>query len=273
VLKETKRYLAKYPDMKLTKLATQDVLRVIDAQTDAEANKLFTVSRTFFRFCVRRKLLQRSPIEGLQPPHKTIARSRVLTDQELRSIWQACTGVGDHGRLPRSFAAIVCLLMLTGMRRSECAGLEAKFFRGDLCTLPSALCKNGREHCFPIGDFSKRLLAPFVAAAPSGYLFAARGNTDRPFSGWSKTKAALDSASATTDWTLHDLRRTYRTIHARIGTPPHIAERLVNHVSSRSEVEAIYDRFNYLEPMRVAARNFEDFFGKTIMANHAATVG
>jgi integrase len=213
---------------------------------------------------------------------KQDARDRVLTDEELRGIWKACEQrdgspihhAGDNSMsspaLGVTFCAIVQLLMLTGMRRSECASLEAKFFKGDLCTLPSALCKNAREHCFPIGDFSKRLLAPFVAASPSGLLFVARGSTDRPFSGWSKSKAALDSLSGITDWTLHDLRRTYRTIHARIGTPPHIAERLVNHVSSRSEVEAIYDRFNYLEPMRAAVQNFENFFGKTVMANHAA---
>jgi hypothetical protein len=64
---------------------------------------------------------------------------------------------------------------------------------------------------------------------------------DKPFNGWSK-KPALDKLSAITDWTLHDLRRTFRTIHAQIGTPPHIAERIINHVSSRSELEEIYNQ-------------------------------
>ncbi len=52
-------------------------------------------------------------------------------------------------------------------------------------------------------------------------LFPARG-TDRPFNGWSKSKAALDQLSGVKNWTLHDLRRTFRTIHGRIGnTTPH----------------------------------------------------
>ena len=59
--------------------------------------------------------------------------------------------------------------------------------------------------------------------------------------------------------TLHDLRRTYRTIHAKIGTPPHIAERLVNHVSARSEMENVYDRHTYLPEMRLAVENYEKF--------------
>lgn len=60
-----------------------------------------------------------------------------------------------------------------------------------------------------------------------------------------------------TKWTLHDLRRTYRTIHARIGTMPHIAERLVNRASSRSDVDDIYDRHTYLPEMALAMKNYE----------------
>jgi Arm DNA-binding domain len=95
VLKETKRYLAKYPEIKLSKLSTQEVYKVLDAQTRAEANKLFSVSRTFFRFCVQRRLIQRSPLEGLHVPNKEVARSRVLTDDELRAIHSTCINDGS----------------------------------------------------------------------------------------------------------------------------------------------------------------------------------
>jgi hypothetical protein len=54
-----------------------------------------------------------------------------------------------------------------------------------------------------------------------------------------------------------DLRRTYRTTHAKIGTPPHIAERLVNHVSVTSPVSKIYDRYSYLPEMRKAVEAYE----------------
>jgi integrase len=275
------RNLGRLPDLPLPEITHDHIQRILDALSPSSRGQALRTYTAFFAWAIRRHYLDNSPCVRMQAD-KQDARARVLTDEELAKIWRACeprggyptSPAGDRSisslALPANFCAIVQLLMLTGMRRSECAALEARYLREDLCTLPSALCKNGREHSFPIGGFSKRLLAPFVAASPSGFLFAARGHTDRPFSGWSKSKAALDSVSATTDWTLHDLRRTYRTIHARIGTPPHIAERLVNHVSSRSEVEAIYDRHNYLEPMRVAVRNFEDFFGKMVMGNHAA---
>lgn len=59
-------------------------------------------------------------------------------------------------------------------------------------------------------------------------------------------------------WTLHSLRRLYRTTHAKIGTPPHIAERLINHASAvASDVEIIYDVWTYMPEMRAAIALWE----------------
>ena len=61
-------------------------------------------------------------------------------------------------------------------------------------------------------------------------------------------------------WTLHDLRRTFSTIHARIGTAPHVTEAILNHkTGTRSPIQRIYDRHTYLPEMRVAMSNFENF--------------
>ncbi|MFI4960306.1 MAG: hypothetical protein ACHP82_02495 [Hyphomicrobiales bacterium] len=67
----------------------------------------------------------------------------------------------------------------------------------------------------------------------------------------------FDKHCPVTDWTLHDLRRTFRTMHAKIGTPPHIAERLVNHVGATSTVEKIYDRYTYMPEMKLAIKKYD----------------
>jgi hypothetical protein len=51
----------------------------------------------------------------------------------------------------------------------------------------------------------------------SGLFFPARGKATRTFYVWSKSKIALDGLSGVANWTLHGLRSTFRTIHARIG--------------------------------------------------------
>ena len=46
----------------------------------------------------------------------------------------------------------------------------------------------------------------------------------------------------------HDLRKTHRTMMARIGIEPHIAERCLNH-KQKDQMSAIYDGFEYWEQM------------------------
>ena len=79
-----------------------------------------------------------------------------------------------------------------------------------------------------------------------------------PFNGWSKSKAALDKVSGVSGWRLHDLRRTFATRLAEQGSPPHVIERLLNHVSGQiSGVSAIYNRASYLSEMREVVRRWE----------------
>ncbi len=75
---------------------------------------------------------------------------------------------------------------------------------------------------------------------------------------FSKSKAKLDVAVEFSDWTLHDLRRTYSTIHARLGTPVHITEALLNHQSGTiSGVAQIYNRYDYMKEMQTAVLAYE----------------
>ena len=86
----------------------------------------------------------------------------------------------------------------------------------------------------------------------SGGLFLARWKQTN-FSGWSTSKAALDKLSGVSGWTLHDLRRTFATNLAALGTPIHVTERLLNHVSgTQSGIVAVYQRHSYMPEMRKA---------------------
>ena len=45
-------------------------------------------------------------------------------------------------------------------------------------------------------------------------------------------------------FTVHDLRRTFRSLLASLSVPGHVAERCLNH--KLKGVEGIYDRYDYL---------------------------
>ena len=89
------------------------------------------------------------------------------------------------------------------------------------------------------------------------FVFPARGNDQSTISGFSRAKARLDQVAGVNDWTLHDLRRTAATQMARLGTAPHVIERILNHVSgSFGGVAGVYNRHSYLDEMREALENW-----------------
>jgi integrase len=259
----------------LTEITHQEVQRKLAKfKTEGAYNHHLVALTVFFNWCRKRRYITDNPTLGLST-HRRPARARILSDDELKLIWRACDlraadlpenqpsqdgsreAVASPAPLPESFCKIVQLLILTGQRRNEIASLQTSWITDDAVTLPPHITKNGREHAVPIGTFSVSILEEWHTNQL--LLFPARGSTGSPFSGWSKAKAALNKASGVNDWTLHDLRRTYRSIHGKIGTPPHIAERLVNHISAQTEMERTYDRYAYLSEMRQAVDTYEQY--------------
>lgn len=225
--------------------------RLIRIKSRSEHNHALQNAKTFFTWAQKRRYITDNPTIGFTK-HKIANRARVLTDQELVKIWRATEEPTIHN-------TIVRLLILTGQRKGEIAKLRPEYYSHNQQTIciPSEVTKNGREHTFPLTATAIGLLQ--TRPKTSSMLFPARGRDTSPFNGWSKSKAALDKACGVTKWRLHDLRRTFRTLHGKLKTPPHIAERLVNHISAQTDVEVIYDQWKYLPEMREAMQRYEEY--------------
>jgi len=241
---------------KLSDISYEDITAITDPLSRGERRNTLAVGRTFFRWCVRppRRYLKHSPLEGVELP-KAGKRKRILNDEELIAVWHATGRQGyPHGSVCR-------LLILTGQRVGEIANLRRPWIneKDQLITLPEWVCKNNKEHTFPYGDLVADILAEIPRRNDTDLLFPCRVSEDRPISGWSKFKKQLDDGVP--GWTLHDLRRTYRSIHGQIGTAPETAERLINHAAAvQTDVEAIYDRWHYIPQMRSAVLAFDEHF-------------
>jgi len=268
---ETKRLLEKHflPPFRHEQVAdvrTDMISRIVDRllKTPAEARHAFAAVRQFFNWAVRRGYVDRSPCDRLRPPGRAIARDRVLASDEIVQILQ-------HARSEVStFNAIVQLLLLTGQRRNEISSLELSWvdFEDRTITLPARITKNKRSHTFPFGSLSEVLLKSAAtnlalraetagAKKPSEILFPARGR-DTPFAGWSKAKPDFDKGCSLAHWTLHDLRRTCATNLAALGTPVHVTEKLLNHISGTTGgIVSVYQRHSYLDEMRLAIDAWE----------------
>lgn len=254
--KETERllrrhFLPKFRKRSLDEISTQDIAKEIDKllPTPSECNHAFTALRTFFRWSCRRKYLQHSPCEGLQRPTKPQARSRVLTDKEIVAVWRAAKTMGTYGKIVR-------LLLLTGQRLNEVAGLRWEEIdkTKKTITLAPERTKNHREHTFPFG----KMTADIIGKRGEGLLFPTEKDGEVPYNNWSTAKHVLDKQCDIPHWTLHDLRRTFATNLAALGTPIHVTEKLLNHSSGTvSGVAAIYNRHSYMDEMRTAVVMWE----------------
>ena len=255
---EYKRLLANYFIAKIgrTRLAELSYERIIECVQDAaksEANHALAVCRAFLRWCVRppRRYITSSPLEGVQiRPSKK--RKRILDVDEFRIVWNAASEAGYP------YGTLVQLLAVTGQRRGEIANLRRSWINEKERTivLPEWLTKNSREFTFPYNNLVAEILETIPRWNETELLFPSKVSSERPLSGWSKHKQELSDGLPR--WTLHDLRRTYRSFHGQIGTPREIAERLINHAAAvQTDVEAIYDRWHYLPQMRTAVEAYE----------------
>ena len=259
----SRHYSPKLGKSKLSEMETEEVTNITDklVKTPTEQRHALVVGGTFFRWCVRRKYMKHNPLEGIDVP-KPRKRKRVLSDDELVRIFRAADV------FPEPFRSIVLLLILTGQRRGEIAGLHKLWFSHNEQALkfPAEFTKNKREHILPLGPMALSILG---SVSPEGFYFPA-GDGETCFSAFSKNKKALDEATGEMEpWSLHTLRHTFSTNCARWGVAPHIKEMLLNHVSSRSEVEALYDHHKYEVEKRQAMLTIEDNIKRLLEAHHA----
>lgn len=257
---EYERALRRYfpfGDTKLADVTKQDISAKLTrlSETPSQQKHAAVYLKTFFNWAINEEYLTSNPLQSFKQG-KPRRRKRILNDDELHAIWHAAGQIGGL------FGSIVKLMLLTGQRRGEIAGLLDSFFSHNqqTLTLPGTLTKNHLEHTFPVGQMAATLISVQLKSADrrgSALLFPSRTSIERPFNGWSKCKRELDKLANITRWTLHDLRRTFRSGLGRLGARPDIAERLVNHVSSRTEMEETYDLWSYLPEMREAMEKWE----------------
>jgi integrase len=186
----------------------------------------------------------RSPIVrgmGRIKPRKR-KRERVLNDDELRAVWKTAESRGGD-----PFAALVRFLLLTAARRSEGAGLSWEEIDDAGWTLPARRNKVKLDLVRPLSADARDLLEarPRIKGCPYAFTYG-----KKPLATFSQSKDEFDEACGVSGWTLHDLRRTARTLMSRAGVNPDHAERCLGHVMPG--IRDNYDRHEFYEEKRQA---------------------
>jgi integrase len=247
---------------------------VAEAHGPIASNRARATLSAFYAWAIGHGLAETNPVVGTVKAGQERSRDRALTAEEIAAVWRNA-GIGDYG-------CIVRLLLLTGQRRGEVAGMrwpEIDLGRG-IWTLPAERSKNGLAHAVPLSGQAKTLLSGIERRGDRELLF---GSAEGPFSGWGLPKRRVDARiarnraaarlgrvlaigekpspdDALPPWTLHDLRRTVVTGMNELGMAPHVVEAVVNHISGRARagVAGVYNRATYATEKRMALQAWAD---------------
>jgi len=263
-----REFVAVFGQKDIRDVTRADILEIMDSAVERgahySANRTLSNVRKLYNWCIERGIVEKNPIVGLKAPTKEVSRDRVLDDGEISAVLRACR----NDTYPfRQFAP---MLLATGQRRGEMAHMRWSEIDLDnkIWVIPTERSKNGKPHVVPLSAYALTLLNEIPRFLDCDFVFTTTRRS--PISGFSKALRRLWEATGATDWRLHDLRRTAASGMARASVPPHVVEKVLNHISGTiSGVAAVYNRYAY-DPEKRAA--LEDW-GEWLSRQDAAVAG
>jgi integrase len=255
---EIKRCLTKYvyphwQDRRFVEIRRRDVAALLDQIEDQHGARqadicLAIVSKLTHWYQTRNDDYVSPVVRGMRrsngADHK---RKRILDDDEIRALWNACAGLG-------TFGALVKTLLLTGQRKGKVAAMKWDDLVDGEWRIPAEPREKTNAGTLKLPQAMIAIIAaqPRIDGNPHVFAGSARGrrrvngNPSGPpaFNSFSEGKSDLDAKLPKLPrWVLHDLRRTARSLMSRAGVRPDIAERVLGHAIPG--VEGVYDRHSY----------------------------
>jgi integrase len=230
----------------IANILRSDVVRLLDHIEDERgpvmADRTLAIIRKIMNWHASRSDDFRSPLVRAKARSENGSRTRILDDDELRAVWRAAEAHAGP------FGALVRFLLLTGARRSEASAMTWNEVSGADWALPAARNKTKLDLIRPLSPAALAVIEGLPQIGKGELVFTTDGR--HPIGGFSRFKRLFDKKCRVTGWTLHDLRRTARSLMARAGVSDRHAEQCLGHVIRG--VESVYNRHKYLEEMRRA---------------------
>ena len=171
----------------------------------------------------------RSPIVRGMRRGDAVKRDRVLNDDEIRAVWGAADRHGSTG-------GIVQFALLCAQRYAKIATMRWTDLHGDVWDIPQGAREKGTAGALRLPPLALGIIHRQPRIAGKGPVFG------RPHS---RTLPRLRDDAGVDGWTIHDLRRTARTLLSRARVSTEIAELVLGH--SIKGIQQVYDRHKYFE--------------------------
>jgi integrase len=247
-----------------------------------ETRKALTTLNLMLDYGMTRHFIDHNPARVLKPKDFSASankpRDRVLSLLELREVWKVLEQANDLSddsgisRMSVITTSAIKLLILTGARRSEVAGMSwAELnFETNEWILPKERTKNRQSHTIYLSSLAIEIIQTLQPISGNSlFIF----DTGRYLNGGhihedsltgviarlrgtvkgAKKKKYIDAPlKDMKPFTIHDLRRSAATAWGEyLKTDPHVIERMLNH-QPVNKLVATYQRAVYAEEQKAA---------------------
>ena len=208
--------------------------KIVDENGRRQADVALAVIRKLMNWYATRDDYYVSPIVKGMHRSKNGHRERILDDGEIRALWKVADG---------TFGAMLKVALLTGQRRDKINTMQWDHIKDGMWTIASEDREKTNAGSLKLPQAVLDFIDDQPSIANNPYVFAA-GKGNGPFNSFSQRKEELDKKlPKMPGWTIHDLRRTAKSLMARAGVAPHISERVLGHAIKG--VEGVYDQHDY----------------------------
>jgi len=265
------RFAERYGRQMATDIARSDVVSLLNEHVERPSahRRMHGAINRMYAWARSSELVTNNPTEDIvttRPP----ARERVLSLAELAKVW------GAADQLDSLYRDLVHLMICTGQRRNEVAGMtwgEIDLTRG-LWTLPGGRTKARRQHVIPLPPLAAAILQTrrkaFLQAPDADDLVLPTTSRDgkrvAAISGWDWIKRELDKKAKLPPWRMHDFRRSLVTHLAEIGADVAVLDSMLNHAASvtRGGVIGVYQKASLMEPMHKVMTLWDELLRKAL---------
>jgi integrase len=249
-----KRYLIKpignlkVPDITQKHLVTI-VTPLMQKDMHPTAQLVWEAASNILTWAVRNGHREDNPLIRIKPEFKKVTRDRVLTLDELASIWKASATLSDAHK------AALRVLILVPFRKTELLGCHWHELEDGWLSIPASRAKTSEPIKLFLSDFAATQLPS--RRNDSQLIFTTRGTV--PTRLGSKIKAKLDAELGISDWVMHDFRRAFSTHMHEVSVQHHIIEACLNHKDgTKIGVAGVYNRAEYKAQKQSVLQQWSD---------------
>ncbi len=265
---------------KVSAIRRRDAVVLLDDRAPITANRLQGVLVRMFNFASERGMIDFSPLSGMKRKNKEPSRARVLTNEEIKNLWNALDPQRTDIDIYRLTKLALRTILLTGQRPGEVAQMTWDQIEGsEWWNIPEEVTKTRSAQRIPINPMLAAVIeeAEELKNEESPYVFRSTRKDEAHVSVGAMANAIRrhrEEMKIPERFTPHDLRRTLRTRLAELGVSDVVAERVLGH--KLQGVLGIYNRHSYDTEKRQALLRWEqrltEILGLSVVPNNVITL-